>query len=651
MSGNPFRASLVPQYPAAPPSSSNDTDSGTPQARPDRGGDAVLDSTSMPSTKTKKSVRIESPTETIPPHPGFYDADSPPHFPSLSDIDNAYLPAASAAQKTQVASSSSSQGDGVGDGSDPRQFSSRAMTDASTAYFDAPGIKKSSRGAPPNPFAKTLAHIEPQRMVGGELEEPNKDRISGGEAASKASRTTLDVESFKNMLMTGISGSPRDSGPPPPPQNALAANSISAPVLESSSTDTSSTSRQSIFESVQESHPESPHTIMAASDDEQVALMAELGSKKEKRKSLPPPAPKRRHGKPVVASRTPETVSFEGFAVTQPTATSPPAVKKSDSDTSKPLPPTPPTVSSSPYIVSQHSAYNASDSKKTETASLSDATPAAQKKVPPPVPLARRHSQLRNPTAGTRSRSNSSLTMTSQHSADFPISPSVKEEHTSTPVQKAPPPPPPTRHRGSAIPALGTSSASSSLTDVSTTGTVRRPPVTSPNPPSSRRTTVSSDPPSPKASLGRTSSVHSTRSSQRIVSNESASSAMPPPPPPPRRRQSGRTPSDNQQPPSNPSSPILETRRSSTEYKPSSPDSKRRTSVASESSLKYEYAPAAAAIDNEHPLYSPQEEESEDKVGMDQALDHSANRNSILDDMAQFQKEIEELRERYHHAA
>jgi hypothetical protein len=91
-------------------------------------------------------------------------------------------------------------------------------------------------------------------------------------------------------------------------------------------------------------------------------------------------------------------------------------------------------------------------------------------------------------------------------------------------------------------------------------------------------------------------------------------------------------------------------------------ESKRRTSVASESSLKYEYA-SAAAMENamvEVPvLYSPREEEAEfEKTTKAEAsvpepglAEVHSNRNSILDDMERFQKEIEELREKYRHAA
>lgn len=90
-----------------------------------------------------------------------------------------------------------------------------------------------------------------------------------------------------------------------------------------------------------------------------------------------------------------------------------------------------------------------------------------------------------------------------------------------------------------------------------------------------------------------------------------------------------------------PSSPT-ESRRTSTENKRTSIDGKRRTSVASESSLRREYAPA-----DENALYSPQEE-IENTLGSSAKLEETRSDSSnILDDMDKFQREIEELRLRY----
>jgi hypothetical protein len=69
--------------------------------------------------------------------------------------------------------------------------------------------------------------------------------------------------------------------------------------------------------------------------------------------------------------------------------------------------------------------------------------------------------------------------------------------------------------------------------------------------------------------------------------------------------------------------------------------------VASESSLRHEYAPSAEKSANEYALYSPNED-SENNLGSDPALTETrSNSGNILDDMEKFQREIEELRLRY----
>jgi hypothetical protein len=103
-------------------------------------------------------------------------------------------------------------------------------------------------------------------------------------------------------------------------------------------------------------------------------------------------------------------------------------------------------------------------------------------------------------------------------------------------------------------------------------------------------------------------------------------------------------------------------RRTSMEKKRSSFDSKRRTSVNSESSLRHEYGRAsheyARGSENEHVLYSPKEERGEDtqslglkEVSSDESgealREESSGSSNILDDMERFQREIDELRKKY----
>jgi hypothetical protein len=78
-------------------------------------------------------------------------------------------------------------------------------------------------------------------------------------------------------------------------------------------------------------------------------------------------------------------------------------------------------------------------------------------------------------------------------------------------------------------------------------------------------------------------------------------------------------------------------------------------SGASENSLRYDYAPVEEKTGNEYALYSPREE-AEDTLasgalptdaGAEEGRKDSSN---ILDDMEKFQREIDELRNRYKQA-
>jgi hypothetical protein len=69
--------------------------------------------------------------------------------------------------------------------------------------------------------------------------------------------------------------------------------------------------------------------------------------------------------------------------------------------------------------------------------------------------------------------------------------------------------------------------------------------------------------------------------------------------------------------------------------------------VASESSLRREYAPVDEKGEYEYALSSPNEESGNNPGSGAQTRTDS---NNILDDMDRFQKEIEELRLRYNKA-
>ena len=83
------------------------------------------------------------------------------------------------------------------------------------------------------------------------------------------------------------------------------------------------------------------------------------------------------------------------------------------------------------------------------------------------------------------------------------------------------------------------------------------------------------------------------------------------------------------------------------ENKRTSLDGKRRTSVASESSLRREYAPADEKGGSEYALYSPKEESENHLESSTRVAESRSDSSNILDDMERFQREIEELRLRF----
>ena len=498
---------------------------------------------------------------------------------------------------------------------------------------------------PANPFAKTLASMEPQR-AGGE------DRASAEGATLGNNRASLDVESFKNMLLTG-KPYPRQSTQAP--QSHPAPSAASAAIVESgSSTDASSISRQSLLEPAHEAPVESPRTSyeMARSDEDEVAG---LTPERTRSKRKPPPAPAHRHGK-LVSPRQPQVVPFDSFAASG-AAPSPVTRPRNTSDTNKPLPPTP-ILSPPPLNIDTPEKTQDNVSPEKSDDSLSRSNSLQQKRVPPPVPLARRQSQLRHSSAENRSRSNSSLTLSSQHSLDVPapgVIPTpgeIASNATTTASLKSPPPPPPSRH-GARLSDIGSSSVNSSSTELPQRSTSVRTTGSS-HGPSSRRSTLEGEPELP---VSRAASTASKRNSLRLASGESTGSIMPPPPPPPRRRPgSGRSSLDQQRPHIPGSSPTesrrtsTEHRRTSTDLRRTSLDNNRRTSGASEHSLRYDYAPAEEKTGHEYALYSPREEAEDTLANAGAGGEGRKDSNNILDDMEKFQREIDELRNRYKQA-
>jgi hypothetical protein len=328
----------------------------------------------------------------------------------------------------------------------------------------------------------------------------------------------MNVDMFKNLLMTGSASPSPPVTQPPHPQRLQDS---------SSGTDTSSVSRQSLFDPAHELHPESPRTSFDQQsisdeededDNEHVSLMGPTTSRPEA--EGPPPPPKHRHGKPL-GLKGPQTVSFADFNESipagwqlpsgprTPPVNSPlqgilrPSTPRSpSSDLNKPLPP-PPEAQTVPDAPTPAMASE----KPTTLSPVPQPEASLPKKIPPPPPpSSRRQGQSQSQA---RSRSGSNLTQNSIQ----------EEDETPKPILKAVPPPPPSRRTYNPL--------------AQSSPAVETPPGTEPSSPVSENKPM---PPPPRRNTSKSGSSH-IRSSSNASSHSipRLEGGAPPPAPPPRR--------------------------------------------------------------------------------------------------------------------
>ena len=126
--------------------------------------------------RTKKSVRIESPTETIPPHPAFHNADDSPFQRTSYAYQAGSLPPASPASPAGF-SDNFEDIEAVVHGS-REETDVRSIQGGLRRKADAPEAMQSPSGAPANPFSKTLATIEPYERGSGESAGQSKGALT-----------------------------------------------------------------------------------------------------------------------------------------------------------------------------------------------------------------------------------------------------------------------------------------------------------------------------------------------------------------------------------------------------------------------------------------------------------------------------------------
>ena len=356
-------------------------------------------------------------------------------------------------------------------------------------------------GIPSNPFQKSVPQSEKDYFDDNDDERPDLSRSS----SVLSGRTTLDVDAFTRLLLTGEKGS---SAASTPSINYLPFQGVQADT--SSNTDASSLSRQSILESQTGSHVETPRTSHESSPS-----LDELHKTIGKASSMYDAASPRN---PYASGQSGRTIS--SFAVEF--ASSVPPVELSaetlytpskqttsiapmpSTDLNKPLPPPPLSASPESGAVSSMSPFPSS----TEHASGPYELPAPRPRIAPMPPLARGQSQLRLKYPGTTSGNPAPIA--EEHSDHAPTQASAPQ----APV-KAPAPPPPRRR--------GTDRNSVSL-DIP-----NLPELGSASPKSSPKA-EKQPPPLPPA---RTSSVSKRPEKELFPPSTSGSMA---PPPPPRRR-------------------------------------------------------------------------------------------------------------------
>lgn len=222
--------------------------------------------------KIVKKVRVQSP----PPSPP-EDAIPVTRFPAPERLDSN--------DDSESASGSSIEDDGA---EDPFNV---VATDPDSKLNPEPALPQ----IPSNPFARTLQDIE----GGGGVEDANA--IGAATGASKAS---LDVDSFKRLLLTGYATLPTPPNPAPAPSESTRshpgmAHGPGTLPDGASTTDTSSISKQSVFDAPQET-PRTSHEISEseASEEHKGLLpsspLAPIPSASARKK---PPPPSSRHGK------------------------------------------------------------------------------------------------------------------------------------------------------------------------------------------------------------------------------------------------------------------------------------------------------------------------------------------------------------------
>ncbi|KAI9843576.1 MAG: hypothetical protein M1837_006253 [Sclerophora amabilis] len=501
-------------------------------------------------------------------------------------------------------------------GNDETQRNTRTNESiSSTEKYASPGISA-------NPFKVPRGSTGPLRRHSSISDRTaSSPPTNGGDMKGQTGRASLDVDAFKRLIMTGNTAQSQTASPP---QSSTRINThVPSAADGGSSTDASSTSRQSVLEPQTETVLDTPRTSheISASDEERLRW-ATGGTPSNSGKKRPPP-PRTRHGKPIQSNAAQESFISPGAGVPESVPDSgasskgetpqlvAPALPGSPTHLHKSLPgPSNPTTPESD-MESDQAEKEAPNIKADVSNELTPSVASPSRRTKPALPLARRHSQ-RLPESPSLSRSNSAKSLQPVEGSN-PVTRSFPVEGKVSNGRTLPPPPPPARRP--------TNEQSHSTSTISS---LRHSQTSFPSaPPSHGSTTITkTQPTAPHPPLQRTSSTSSSNRSSRVPSILKSDDPAPgqpvmtsPPPPPPPRRHRGSSRSSLEQ---SSSSPAPQAHGTSREFEHTAGDSSRRSGTFTRTSLSEEPSSTAEA-------------ESFD----------------VMADLSALQREVDELRGKY----
>ncbi|KAK7419568.1 hypothetical protein QQZ08_010818 [Neonectria magnoliae] len=442
-------------------------------------------------------------------------------------------------------------GSGQTGDNDPFDAASSDDSDREIVPIATPPPPNAGSRVPANPFSKTLRDLETVKTT----QKSEKERREEGDTlkATNTARRSLDVNSFKRLLMTGNSSIAARSTPS---RTEQLRHGSQKSIADSSSISLSSTyddSKDGLTPSseIHEVSLISRDTSDTPEDDlDHGSFSDSSASMRISRDKKPPPPPSSRHGKSIQLELKRDNGS--------PDALGP----KSPSDINKPLPPAPRMS----FEDDAESPFDREAVGKVPEANVHVAhqiTPGSGRKSVPAPPPRRGHARAES-KAHAMSMSKEGQMFPRLHDDQTPSrSSSIRsraERNPHDPHTPIPPPPPRRSHHGSRpstqIPSHVAVSIGAGTTQTNTLSDPHSEPdrpvvpisatLVEPAPPRETQLgnhKISAPPPPParNASVRRPASLRSVDSSSRRASAEpKPHSGIAPPPPPRRQRGSSR---------------------------------------------------------------------------------------------------------------